>query len=290
MYYSKYFEGSVEADTATTIYAPLLEGKGSSTTTIGTALGTLKASVVGNAIVSTLHDCGLTGARYAAENGYLYLDYDNSNIGFYLGSYSSMAVRASIGFNGNRNSTRLYITGYSDTNSGRYINLSVMFSDKEMLTAADYKFCVTVRGDTKSMFTIYLGTYSSPTSITNVLGTFYFGVDKRNDDKVFGCYFNSNPGQCYIFNGQTLLPYVFFSITSEDPGTVSPTSKLTIVDNNVVLIEDYIPTVPFIAFDNIFIDPGFGKSGQFYEIDGEVYFCYTPYFIKCTTPVTPTEG
>lgn len=285
MYYSKYFEGSVEASTAATIYAPLYGREGSSSQIISSDAGKLKPSVVGNAIVTTLKECGLTGARYVEDNGYLYFDYENSDIGFYLCWYStSLAVH--VGYK-DKNYGHDYIDGYNDTNGDRYDDVSVVFNNAGKLTASNYKFCVTVKGDTKSMFTIYLGTYNSPTAL-HILGTFYFGKDKRDDSDVLGCRYGYNPTITFmVLNAVTLLPCVFFNTTSGTPGTADVATRLSLVDNWIVLIEQYMPTLPFIAFDDIYIDPGFNVYGQFYEIDGEIYYCYTPFMIKCTTEVTP---
>ena len=70
------------------------------------------------------------------------------------------------------------------------------------------------------------------------------------------------------------------------PGSMTPAARLTMGDEWVVLIEMYMSTRGYVIVNDTYIDPGFATSGTFYEINGEMYFCYTPYLIKCTTPVS----
>ena len=295
MYYSRYFEGHVEETTASKIIYPLREGKGSSTTQFSYNTNKLKNAVIGNAIASTLRDCGLD-ARYVADNGYLYFDYENSNIGIFINSYASSTYYGQIAVNcGYGKTTYDYIYGAGlIAGSGvfiSYINdvfsLSNNSSTANYLKATDYRFCVTIIGDTSSMFSIYLGVYSDPTALTYSIGKFLFGKDKRDDSDVFGFYIGeSSKPWVNLISKDTLL----LMDGTDDISYYTPASRLTLVDNNVVLIEQYFPTLPYIAMDNVFIDPGFNTSNKFYEIDGEIYMCSTPHFIKCTTPVIPTEG
>lgn len=298
MYYSRYFEGNVGADSYTDIYAPSVTDKTLTTAEVSGCGIKLRMSVIGDAIADTLKDCGLD-AKYNVDAGYLYLDYDNSNIGFYIIPYGSgnSGLKFNEGFN---NSSSSGIYGYNTQSGGNGITYSWRYSPFKTdtyNTAIDYKFCVTVRGDTKNMFTIYLGQYSNPTALTSTIGTFYFGKDKSDDSDLFGYYMGANPGSnvhwIYVSN---LLPAVYDGSSKTSPLLLVAATKLTMpsIQYNdkvyVVLIEQYMTNAAFIAMDDVYIDPGFNDSGQFYEIDGETYFCYTPYFIKCTTEVTPGQG
>lgn len=282
MYYQKYFEGSVTADSGYTVqYCPVPGTKQASSQVAGNSGGGVlgKLTVVGNAIASTLADCGMD-ARYVPATGYLYFDYANSDIGMFLTS------------GGTTTTARNQFTIYDGYNSGSYIAQMESRSITDMfnatgLVAADYKFCVTIRGDITSMFTIYVGKYSTPTSITNIVGTFYFGVDKRNDNALFGSY-QGAPTTYIIWRKVSDLTSII-DTTSSSTMRRTPATKLTMIDQNIVLIEQYMTNAGFIAMDDVYIDPGFGTSGEFYEIDGETYFCYTPYFIKCVTDVEPTS-
>lgn len=292
MYYSKYFEGSVPAISAaeTINQTPIDREQGTTSTAYKSSTSNkLKNYIVGEAIASTLRDCGLD-ARYDMDTGYIYFDYVNSNIGIHCfidGSY----IRFTYSYVKEDGSLD-YIQGASTSSSGestRYSRTDV-FSETSLISAADYKICITVCGDTSSMFTIYFGTYSNPTSISNVIGTFYMGVDKHLDVPVFGEYFSYPTSNLFCVYSNTLIPIKYTTSTSQSPISISPASNLSLFNNIVVLIEQYIPTVPMIAFEGVFINPGLDTSGKFYEIDGEIYYTRSNYCIKCTTQVTPTPA
>lgn len=275
MYYSKYFEGSVEAESASMIYCPVAGTKEVSSTQIRSS-AKKRLSVLGNAIASTLRDCGLD-ARYVTDTGYLYFDYENSDIGIFLTAYSNSAAYLGV-YPGNNNNGVIQQGSYMLANQFN----NVGFSDYSINTEVYYKFCVTVIGDTSSMFTIYIGEYTSPTSTSNTIGTFFFGKDKRDDSDIFGV----QDGRPNTY-GAIWLKFSDYTYVV-DSSKMPPANKLTIKDNWIVLIEQYIPSAAFIAMDNVYIDPGI--SSGFYEIDGDIYFCYSPFFIKCTTEVTPTPA
>ena len=274
MNYRKYFEGTVAAATATTQYRPKTGRAGKSTEYVGTSVNMKRAKVLGDAIVSTLRDCGLD-AYYDEEYGYVYLDKEKSDVGFFISPQSSYIYLYG-GFYGI--SSGVENIAYT-TNSGGSTNASQPFANSGYLTESAYRFYVTVKGDPQGAFSIGIGTYSSPASMSTWM-TFYRGVDKRNDKELWGFIFGSQfSNKIYWIYADNIKP-INDSISQYESVTA-----LSMMDQWVVLMEMYMK-YGFIVMKNVYIDPGFGYTDQFYEIDGEVYYLYTPFLVKCTTPVS----
>lgn len=290
MFYSKYFEGSVDSSTASMIYAPLKNKEGASSTNVSNADKT-KLEVIGNAIADTLHDCGMLGARYNVDVGYLYFDYANSDIGIHLNSYNNVSnarfLRA-----WSKADTDL-ILGYNTTN-GSVMNSDVpltgLFSGTSYV-AANYKFCVTVKGEPTGFFVIYLGTYTNPTSLQYCVGTFFNAEDKRTELPIFGYRLGALPATAgdYYISADTLESVKVANATTGEPALLTPAATLTMLDNHLVLIDSYMTNAGFVALQNTYIGPGLDTDNTFYEIDSEVYYYKSPYITKCVTQVTPSE-
>ena len=287
MYYRKYFSGTVDAGTATAIKWKI-KGGGVTTTNVSSSSSPTRCNVIGEAIASTLRDCGLD-AQYDETYSYVYFDKKNTEFGLYV-AYESSYVYLYPGWCATERTDNAILTRSNGAYYSRQSNSSayVPFITASYLAASDYKFYVTVRGDTEGMFTLYIGSYSTPTAMTTsvLMGTFYRGTDKRNNRKLWGFYMSNQPTTgIYWIYADTLLPVVgASSSTPYEPSAATPVTRLYMINEWVVLTEMYMQ-YGFIVMDNTYIDPGFNTSGTFYEVDGEMYFCYTPFFVKCITPV-----
>lgn len=281
MYYRKYFEGAVEAGTATTVYKAFRDKQGASSTTLSTTSNAKRNKVLGDAIVSTLKDCGLTGAYYDETCSYVYFDYQNSDFGLYV-LIDNTNIKIFAGYYASTLTTEVIQTATS--NGFTAASTSTPFEQSSYLLASNYKFYVTVKGDTDGGFVLSIGSYSSPAA-TTINASIYKGVDKRSNKDLWGFYLNAQFGTSIFW---LYVDSLIGVIGTTMPSTFTPAAKLTMNNEWVVLIEMYM-TVGYVVMKNCYLDPGFSSNNTFYEIDGDIYYCSTPYLFKCVTPVSESE-
>lgn len=285
MYYRRYFEGSVEAGTATAIKRALRNKQGESTVSLGTS-NPVRNKVIGDALVATLKDCGMTDCYYDETCSYLYFDKTNTDFGIYI-SYEASYLYMYAGYYSEKLGNDV-ISVYTANGMRQQTSLSQgPFEQASYLLASNYRFYVTVRGDTAGMFTVYIGSYASPSYMSGLMFTVYRGIDKRNNRKLWGFYMGSNPstGPLWVY-ADTICGIAEYASSPYYPTALTAATKLSMIGEWVVLIEMYMSTAGFVVMENTFIDPGYNSQGQFYEIDGDIYFCYTPYLVKCVTSVS----
>lgn len=279
MFYKKYFEGTVEAGAGTTINYALRNKAGKGTGSVGTA-NPKRNKVIGDAIVSTLRDCGLN-AYYDETCSYVYLDYNNSDEGFYVMCTSSSVVQVLMGYYPSTATNEMIMC---TSMTGMYAQMPsgyTPFETASYTAASNYKFYVTIKGDTAGSFVMYVGQYTNPSN-TGLGITIHRATDKRYGKGVWGFYFSSPFSTSIFWEYEESLIGVIE--TSSRPNSMTVPSRLTMLDQWVSLIEDYA-MYGFIVFNNTYIDPGFATTDKYYEIDGDVYYCYTPYLVKCVTEI-----
>ena len=281
MYYRKNYNGNVEAATASSVpYAKLNKG-GAYTSNFRSSVNKLRSKVIGDAIADTLQDCGLD-ARFDATSCYLYLDYENTDAGFYITYESSYlyccAGYAALGYINASTSTASLYKSFSVNNTS-----TSPFAQTSYLVASAYNFYVTVRGDTAGVFTIYIGSYSTPTSISNIYNSFLKGEDKRDNSKLWGYKMGNLPiatdGIAWVKKSDlTVL------LTGS-----TPADSLTASGEWIVFIEAYMKNCAYITVDNSYLTQSGLTSNTFYEIDGNIYFNQGAFLTKCVTPVSEGE-
>lgn len=297
MYYSKFFEGHVGAETGNYQYYPNVD-KTISSISIYYKAPIKKLTIIGNAVANTLRDCGLTNAKYIPKSGYLYLDYVNSNAGFFICTYANNQNSYSV-YNGYNNNGIIRAIDYHFANNYQYNTSPFNCTGEGTFTEGDYKFCVTVKGDTSSTFLIYLGTYNNPTKEDTCLGINNFGIDKRNDNVVFSHYkYINSDTQIFLCTREIDMMAMCYHGSEKIPSEIHTANSLSIdssylrysgEDAYVVLIEQYFTSMGYIGLDKTYINPGL-VTNKFYEIDGHIYYIVTNLCVQCTTQVNPTPA
>lgn len=278
MYYRKFFSGTVDATTTTNQYYMGLD-KVATGTSKGSGHIKNRSDVIGNALVSTLHDIGYPNAYWDSTSGYLFFDKTNSLCGVYI-SVQSSYLYVSVGYKGTS-----YITSASNTSSstidahGTSLSTSNNPFEANGATATNYAFYVTIAGEPKGIFQIAIGAYANHTTEAGEFFMMCVGKDKRDNSSTMG------------FNlGKVSNPYQFTINKFSDADRIIQTSAFATQQNVLTLMNETIVLIPiffqhgFLFLDNTFIKPG-GMNVGFYEIDGDVYFVNQYYITKCITEV-----
>lgn len=291
MNYAKYFSGSSVAGSKTT-HAYLTKEGGKTSSVAGGA--PVKEKILGDALESTLKDCGLVNCKYydsidGTPVSYFCLD-DSAEAkpGFYIYVDDSY-IYFSSGYCQSEADTYMRGSGLNSASSGG-ANLRCAlnpFSTTARMSANDHKFYVRVIGDTARAFIINISPYNSTTFATNYAIAVANITDKRDDRELYSINYGRGTFQYYTpiykdtgvyFTGATTLAELQYPIASSQ-----------MVDNYIVLTNAFISNYTYLWVKETYIPPSLLTNGMFYEIDDDIYYCCIGALIKCTTEVTPTE-
>lgn len=295
MNYSRHFSSEVGAGTAEAHYYLNKDGTASSTT-FASASSIVKEQVLGAAFERTLKDCGLANCKYygmvddkpvsyfclddtADGKPGFYIYVAASYIYFYMGYCAtasdtvithSSAVTATSGYLG----ARVNITPFS-TNT---------------LAANTFDTYIKVVGDTASTFYIGFTTYGTTT--LNAITTISVSnmIDKRNNKEVIGFYFGTTGlGAFSPIYKENLVNAATEATVPISTGAASNyvVSSYTPQNNYLMLINNFMPLYPHLWSIDCYLKPSTFTDGNFYEIDGDIYYCATNSIYKCTTSVIP---
>lgn len=261
MYFRRYFSGSIENPS---------ENK---RVTWGATTGTVyieKSRILGHAIEDTLKAVGMD-CRYDDDTFILHFD-KNHECG------------AIIYYNGSNYLCGLYISTFNGAPGKSKLN----FFGIDILSGNEYKFCITLLGDFKSLLYVGFGTYKSPESIyTNFF--FGYGMDLRDNTKII--YLRPN-------TSASLMSAVYIShidSTGVDSYTDDTFSLLSVQlqsKSNIIALIPYFSKEGYFTFDNCFFGHTSLSTGiaSFYLIDGEEYYYPHPsILIKCPTKINTIE-
>lgn len=277
MNYRKYFSGTVDATTTTNRYYMGVD-KVATGTTIASGHIKNRTDVIGNALVSTFQDIGYPNAYWDSTSGYFFVDKTNSNCGLYL-SFTGSSFARDLGFD--FGSTYLNRKTFTATTLSTSNN---PFSNTGN-SAASYAFYVTVVGEPKGTFAVFIGAYTSHAYTGGITFVLSMGTDKRDDSAVF-CfnetltnleamfvmkYSNARP----ISNATTASAFVAYSFLTH-------TTTLIVVDELIALVP-IIFNVGFVILNNTYVKPDI--SNGWYEIDGDMYYVNNYYMTKCITEI-----
>lgn len=282
MNYRKYFSGTVDATTTTNRYYMGVD-KVATGTTIASGHIKNRTDVIGNALVSTFQDIGYPNAYWDSTSGYFFVDKTNSNCGLYLSftylSFTGSSFARDLGFDAGDTylNRKTFTTTTLSTSNNPFSN-----TDN---SAASYAFYVTVIGEPKGTFAVFIGAYTSHASTGGITFVLSIGTDKRDDSAVF-CfnetlvnlqdmfvmkYSNARP----ISNAITATAFVTYSFLTR-------TTTLTVIDELIVLVP-IIFDVGFVILNNTYVKPNI--SNGWYEIDGDMYYVNNYYMTKCITEI-----
>lgn len=212
MYYSKYFEGSIPAQTSLVGCIHITDEGELGSGLVGENSNRVNidaTNVIGQALASTLQDCGLD-AEYdhivdgSSHSFYLYFDKQNSNFGVYLlfGYYQNIFL----GYRTSTSATNIISSNQDNVlpgaSPGYYYNRSIVpyavdsntnispfkvsGSASSGKAACNYKFCVTVKGEPTSSLRICIGRYDDPSYESYQLGfSISFGKDVYTDEDIY---------------------------------------------------------------------------------------------------------
>lgn len=185
MYYKRLFTGNTGTSAVSTLYYMGLDGNPSSTVNTS-SFRAVECRILGEAIVQTLKDCGLTDAYYDATNSYIYFRhgkdmsgiqlYNPSNAGFHFcvtKNYQDLYFR-----NPNSLSTSANGTGWG-TFGNSWISASHIFGGNIVNTSQAYRFKVIVKGDVKTFFRVYLSSYSDDNAEYGMFGIGFFNYGEE---------------------------------------------------------------------------------------------------------------
>jgi hypothetical protein len=290
MNYAKYFSGSSAAGSKVS-HAYLTKEGGTSGSLTGGA--PVKEKILGDALESTLKDCGLANCKYYDSiNGtpvsYLCLD-DTAEAkpGFYIYVDDSY-IYFSTGYCQSVADTYIRGAGLSSSSSGVNIRCSLNpFSTSTKMSANEHKFYVRVIGDTARAFIINISPYNTPTFATNYAIAVANVIDKRNERELYSINYGRGSFQYYTPIYKDTGVYFTDATTLNELQYLIQTSQM--VDNYIVLTNAFINNYTYLWVKETYIPPSLLTNGMFYEIDDDVYYCCTGALIKCTTEVTPTE-
>lgn len=277
MNYRKYFSGTVDATTTTNRYYMGVD-KVATGTFIASGHIKNRTDVIGNALVSTFQDIGYPNAYWDSTSGYFFVDKTNSNCGLYLsftGGYFSRDLGFDVG------DTYLQRKTFTATS---LITSNNPFSNTGN-SAASYAFYITVYGEPKGTFAVFIGAYTSHAFTGGITFVLSMGTDKRDDSAVF-CfqetltnlhamfvmtYSNARP----ISNATTATAFVAYSFLTH-------TTTLIVIDELIVLVP-IIFDVGFVILNNTYVKPDI--SNGWYEIDGDMYYVNDYFMTKCITEI-----
>lgn len=271
MYYRKYFSGTVDATTTTNQYYMGLDKVATGTSRTSGHIKN-RSDVIGNALVSTFKDIGYPNAYWDSTSGYFFIDKTNSRCGVYVTVQSARMY-----FNwGYVNSSYNYInTTTASTTATVYGNsLTPVPFQATGVTATNYAFYITVKGEPTGMLSVFIGAYDNH-SQENYIFTLGIGKDKRDESKatVMTCL-GETTYNFFVNNYNTAKEIVSTQLLT--------TNTLSMLDELIVLIP-LIMKYGFIFMDNTYFNPGL--SAGFYEIDGDTYYVTSYYITKCITTV-----
>jgi hypothetical protein len=255
MYFRKYFEGTYTPTTSTA----------TSLTYFGISpIYPEMSRILGNAIAETMKIAGMN-AWYDEDS---YRLYPNKDEGAYViwvcDSYSNSYFGHSI----------YYV---EDSGSGKPSS-SIAASTKNVpFYAGEYKFYVTYTGDPDTCFNVGIGSYASP-SASYLSFSCMRATDVRNGKSV------------YLFSSGG-FPSTFYPRYADDcslPQSYAVTSlatfnwNYTATDaNNLILRPIFSSDMIFDCADGIYAHVQHLTNGNFYKINGTVYYCGYYYMFKC---------
>ena len=331
MYYRKYFEGTVHAWTDGDLPNWKFRVRGDKTAdserdlsydSTVRSINQYRSNIIGNALASTLRDCGFDAVY---SKGYLYFDYSNSDVGIYVWYGVNGFVTALPGQdNVNENDIIVglynYTSNWSSTYSTYARDYGIFYIGGNVSSA--YRCAITVKGETTGFVRISIGTYSNVAVENQAGNVFYISrfVDTRNNKNVWGLHYGSGsntnsefggsnlPGQIHPIYEDNLLPVyqdisssssgltIRYSATEELPNiTTKYNDKLLPQEHRSGTIYTLIDTFlnshsPFVKGKNIFIKIDGLTSQYFYDFDGDIYYVEKYACTKCVTQVVPTPA
>ena len=327
MYYRKYFEGTVHAWTDGDLPNWKFRVYGDKTVdserdlqrdSTFRSINQYRSNIIGNALASTLRDCGFDAVY---SKGYLYFDYSNSDVGIYVW-YGSNGFTTALPGQDNVNENDIVVGNYSINSGWSSSNPTYygIFQSSGNVESA-YKCAITVKGETTGFVRISIGAYGKLTDEDINGNVLYIGrfVDTRNNKNVWGLHYgsgsNSNyefgstnlPGQIHPIYEDNLLPVywdkrtydsieIHYPSTEELPAiTTKYNEKLLTQEHRSGTIYTLIDTFlnshsPFIKGKNIFIKIDGLTSKKFYDFDGDIYYVENYACTKCVTQVVPTPA
>ena len=290
MNYAKHFSGSAEAGTTAAHYYLNTDG------TVGASFSSnssiVKETVIGEAIESTLKDCGLTHCKYygLVDNkpiSYLCLDDTaEGKPGFYI-YYQATYTYYLLGYRADNSSsviTHIALpSSGSDVAGMRVTNSQANIFSTASLVANTYDTYVRVTGDTASSFVITFANYNTLTFNTPI--SISMMTDKRNDSDVIGYFFGNSSFQ----NVAPMYKETNLSATGAANYTsvsASPSNAFALVDNYMILVNKFCQIYIYLWFNDGYIPPQNVTAGTFIEIDGDIYYVQTYGMFKCTTTIS----
>lgn len=277
MNYRKYFSGTVDATTTTNRYYMGVD-KVATGTSIASGHIKNRTDVIGNALVSTFQDIGYPNAYWDSTSGYFFVDKTNSNCGLYL-SFTGSSFARDLGFD--FGSTYLNRKTFTATTLSTSNN---PFSNTGN-SAASYAFYVTVIGEPKGTFAVFIGAYTSHASVAGITFVLSIGTDKRDDSAVF-CFNETytNLQAMFLMTYSNAKPISKATTPAEFTldAFLTGTTALTVLNEQIVLIP-VIFIMGFVILNNTYVKPNI--SNGWYEIDGDMYYVNSYYMTKCITEI-----
>lgn len=190
MYYKRLFTGNTGTSALSTLYYMGLDGRPSSTVNISN-FRAVECRIIGEAVVQTLKDCGLTDAYYDATNSFIYFRYgkdmsglqlqNSANTGFHfvlVKNYQDLYFR-----NPNTYSTSANGTGWGGYGNS-WISSNHILGGAITNNSQPYRFKVIVKGDVKTFFRVYLSSYSDDNAEYGMFGVGFFNCGEEEDSIV----------------------------------------------------------------------------------------------------------
>lgn len=263
MYYRKYFEGDAETEGALSETKSHQFNPSQAKKTIYVN----QSRIIGRAVAEVLCDAGMD----ACYNEEQFVLYPNREEQFGIGLYKTALATTSVCVFDNETSNIREVTTSSGT------------SYQPFDTAGKtYKFYVTIIGEPKGLLWVYIGSYSSPGSMSwgFVIG---YGKDRRDDRKI-----------AYADIGAVSASTVNFYVRHADDNSLVDNMsyqsqaafsvpKVNGETNKLVLI-DAFATSGYFTLDNCFLGCSALSAGSsaFYLINGtQYYYPNSTILLKC---------
>lgn len=303
MDYSKHFSGNVSAGSSAA--AKFLNKDGTlSTVALDSALAINKSSVVGEAIVNTLKDCGLSNAKYYGSVGSGYTSYvclDDTKAGkpgFYIWQ-SGNYVYSSIGYNNGEDDIirclTSSVTGICIKNSISTSNFP--FASTGALVASAYNFYINIKGDTKGLFHVGVSAYNGTTPSWYPI-VVVNSKNEYNNREVYGfCMAQSidnltTHGYVFVYKDTCVnIAGAVSTLTSSNQYSFlnNAANGVSNLDNVVPIVDLVLATYPHIHALNVYIGCANLDIKSYYNIDNAVYYNASKYYmLKMLTTVSPT--
>lgn len=248
MYHRKYFSGSVQDRTLTR-------------STMNIATNSLvgefyvKDEVVCQAIKETLEEAGVT-CTYDSQNSILNID----GLAVQFLSYT-------------------YINYIYFNVKGQYIGVH----SSDPFNGNNYKFCVTLKGDIKSVLLIHIGYYSDPAneSYGIALGR---GVDIKDKENIYAVAIVQNAkatvSQFYIVKGDEIFGE--YKDMIQFGQQILNVAQLNGNGTEITLIECTAKPGRF-KLNNCYFGPDVLSNNEFFNIDGDIYYKLSnSVLVKCS--------